>query len=463
MKKLSPTIKVCLALALCTMTAVFSSAQNLVTIANFTGGDGYNPQASLVQGTDGNFYGTTSGGPPPLLGTVFKVTPAGSLTTLHKFCAGPNCADGGSPLAGLIQATNGIFYGTTSQFGAYGGGTLFQISSEGNLTVLYNFCAQADCADGSAPRAPLLQAANGNLYGTTSQGGVNNGGTVFEITPTGTLTTIYNFCSVADCADGSSPDAALIQATNGDFYGTTASGTIFKLTQSGVLTTLSSIGITPGFTFGSLVQAADGNFYGATPGDNSYGTVFKMSQGGTLTTLHAFSGTEDGVNPVAGLVQGNDCNFYGITLEGGLGAEEDGTVFRITPSGALTTLINFNQANGGFPEAALIQGTDGNLYGTTDEGGADNAGTAFKLFVGLEPFVATRPTLGRVGTSVIILGNNLTSTTAVTFNGTPATFTVVSSTEVTATVPAGATTGTLEVMTGTSTLDSNVAFRVLAP
>jgi len=186
-----------------------------------------------------------------------------------------------------------------------------------------------------------------------------------------------------------------------------------------------------------------------------------MSQSGTLTTLHTFSGT-DGVNPVAGLVQGNDGNFYGITLEGGLGIG-DGTVFRITPSGGLTTLISFNQANGAFPEAAVIQGTDGNLYGTTDEGGADNAGSAFKLAVGLKPFVATRPTVGPVGTSVIILGNNLTSTTAVTFNGTPATFTVVSSTEVTATVPAGATTGTLEVTTGTGTLDSNVAFRVLAP
>jgi uncharacterized repeat protein (TIGR03803 family) len=461
MKKLSPAITVCLALALCTMTAVFSSAQNLTTIANFNGGNGYNPQASLVQGTDGNFYGTTSGGPAPLLGTVFKVTPAGSLITLHKFCAGPSCEDGGSPLAGLIQATNGIFYGTTSGFGAHGGGTLFQITSEGDLTVLYNFCAQADCVDGSAPRAPLLQAPNGNLYGTTSQGGLNNGGTVFEITPAGTLTTIYNFCSVADCADGSSPAAALIQATNGSFYGTTDGGTIFKLTQGGVLTTLSNIGITPGFTFGGLVQGADGNFYGTTPGDNDYGTVFKMSQGGTLTTLHAFSGTEDGANPVAGLVQGNDGNFYGITLEGGSGI--DGTVFRITPSGTLTTLINFNQANGGFPEAAVIQGTDGNLYGTTDEGGADNAGTAFKLAVGLKPFVATRPTVGPVGTSVIILGNNLTSTTAVTFNGTPATFTVVSSTEVTATVPAGSTTGTLEVTTGTGTLDSNVAFRVLAP
>lgn len=457
MKKLSPATTLSLALAFCTMTAVFSSAQNLMTIANFTGGNGYNPQASLVQGTDGNFYGTTS---QSAGGTVFRVTSAGTLTTLHKFCLGSSCVDGATPLAGLIQATNGIFYGTTSLFGAYGGGTLFQMTSEGDLTVLYSFCAQAGCADGSTPKAPLLQAANGNLYGTTSQGGLNNAGTVFEITPTGTLTTIYNFCSVAGCADGSDPGAALIQATNGDFYGTTDSGTIFKLTPGGVLTTLSSIGINFGLTFGSLLQAADGNFYGAAPGDNNYGSVFEMSQSGTLTTLHSFTGT-NGVNPVAGLVQGNDGNFYGITVGGGSGIGE-GTVFRITPTGTLTTLVNFNQANGAFPEAALIQGTDGNLYGTTDQGGADNAGSAFKLAVGLQPFVATRPTVGPVGTSVIILGNNLTSTTAVTFNGTPATFTVVSSTEVTATVPAGATTGPLQVTTGAGTLESNVAFRILA-
>ena len=205
------------------------------------------------------------------------------------------------------------------------------------------------------------------------------------------------------------------------------------------------------------------------------GTIFKISPSGTLTTLYSFcaqSGCADGNVPNAGLVLATDGNFYGTTYLGGANScmisgtnYGCGTVFKITPSGTLTTLYSFcaqsGCADGEGPRAGLVQATNGKLYGTTYYGGPTGDGTVFSLAVGLGPFVETRPTSGVVGRFVEILGTNLTGATSVTFNGTPATFKVVSRYLITTTVPTGATTGKVEVVTPSGTLSSNVPFRVL--
>lgn len=205
--------------------------------------DGENPTASLMQATNGNLYGTTpSGGPnhnskicaSSGCGTIFRITLAGALGTFYSFCSLPNCADGSQPEASLVQTTDGNFYGTAYGGGAFGGGTVFKITSTGKLTTIYSFCSSANCADGAQPLS-LIQATDGNFYGTTFFGGINNYGTVFRITPAGTLTTLYRFCSLENCTDGISPSGGLLQANSGIFYGTTGQGgpdndgTIFSL------------------------------------------------------------------------------------------------------------------------------------------------------------------------------------------------------------------------------------------
>jgi uncharacterized repeat protein (TIGR03803 family) len=406
-------------------------------------------------------------------GTVFKITPGGRLTTLYSFCSQTNCTDGAKPYAGLVQAANGDLYGTTSGGGANGNyGTVFKITQGGMLTTLYSFCSQTNCTDGATPFAGLVQAANGTFYGTTYGGGANGGyGTVFKITPTGTLTTLHRF----NGTDGATPYARLVQDTDGDFYGTTFfggsngnSGTIFKITPTGTLTTLHSFNGTDGEgPVAGLVQAANGTFYGTTYGggaNGGYGTVFKITPTGTLTTLHSFNGT-DGDQPYAGLVQAADGDFYGTTGAGG--ANEYGTIFKITPGGTLTTLYTFcsqtDCTDGALPYAGLVQDTDGDSYGTTWVGGSNitDDGTVFRLSVGLGPFVKPRPPYGKVGAAVKILGTNLTGATSVGFNGTAAVFEVVSSSEITTTVPAGASSGKVQVVTPGGTLSSNASFSVV--
>jgi uncharacterized repeat protein (TIGR03803 family) len=486
--KLSWGNRACALLLFCATIAIASSAQTLTTLHSFDSTDGANPFPGLVQATDGNFYGTTyGGGANANNGTVFKITPSGTLTTLYSFCAQSGCTDGALPAAGLVQAGDGNLYGTAVYGGANNRGTIFKITPSGTLTTLYSFCAQNGCADGALPFAGLVQA-NGNFYGTTEFGGTYSYGAIFRITPSGTLTTLYSFCANSGCPDGARPAAGLIQATNGVFYGTTQAGganknaicavegcgTVFKVTPVGALTTLYSFCSKSGCTDGQtsdagLIQATDGNFYGTTVGggaNNNNGTIFKISPSGTLTTLYSLcsqSACTDGQSPVAGLIQATAGNFYGTTVSGGtLGA---GTIFKITPSGTLTTLHSFctqsGCVDGQEPNAGLIQGTNGSFYGTTFIGGAHGYGAVFNLSTGLGPFVETRPTSGKVGAAVKILGTNLTGATSVAFNGTAATFTVVSSTEITTTVPTGATTGNVQVTTPRGTLKSNVVFRVI--
>jgi uncharacterized repeat protein (TIGR03803 family) len=390
--------------------AIASPAQTLTTLHSFADGGGLYPYGGLIQATDRNFYGTT------VVDSVFKMTASGTVTSLHSF----DGTDGYAPYGGLIQTPDGNFYGTTVLGGGngycvptmFGCGTVFKITPSGTLTTLYTFCPQgggAYCPDGAEPYAGLVQASDGNFYGTTYVGGTNGGyGTVFEITPSGTLTTIHSF----DETDGEFPYGALAQGADGNLYGTTIAGgatdnglagTVFQITPGGTLTTLHSFCSGSGCPDGAnpyagLVQGTDGNFYGTTEGGGSltpYGTVFRITPGGALTTLHVFNYT-DGASPYGGLLQASDGNFYGTTSDGGVncGGYDGGTIFRITPSGTLTTLYKFCSepgSDGWYPVAALIQATDGNLYGTTEYGpGNPGDGTAFRLSPGV-PAVGLAP------------------------------------------------------------------------
>ena len=348
----------------------------LTTIVFGLGPPGGNQsEGGIALGSDGDLYGTTSAGGDNVAGTVFKVTPDGLLTVLHSFAYD----DGAFPRAGLVQGTDGSFYGTTTQGGTGGSGTVFKITPSGALTTLLSFAG----SEGSDPYAGLLQGTDGHFYGTTTQGGTGGSGTVFKITPSGALTTLHSFTG----SDGANPHAGLVQGTDGDFYGTTrfggtnSFGTVFKITPLGALTTLHRFTHQDGAgPYAGLVQGTDGHFYGTTTGGGDFkfprGTVFKITPSGALTTLHSFTRSE-GANPWAGLVQGTDGDFYGTTYRGG--ASGFGTVFRITPAGALTTISSFAGSNGRYPYAGLVQGTDGNLYGTTNMGGTSDYGTAFKI------------------------------------------------------------------------------------
>jgi uncharacterized repeat protein (TIGR03803 family) len=451
-----------LTLVICFAVVIHAPAQTFTSLASFSGGNGSGPAAGVVQGLDGNFYGTTVEEGIGSEGNVYKVSPSATLTNLFNFCS-TGCADGEFPFGGLVLATNGAFYGTTQGGGVALEGTVYKVTSSGTETALYSFCL-TDCSDGLNPSSALIQVGN-SLYGTTTS-------TIFKVTLSGALTTLFNFC-VPNCVQNGPPfPSGLVQGSDGNFYGTSSAGgtnnvgTVFQMTPSAVVNTLHSFtGADGSNPPSSLVQGPNGSLYGVTfSGGNSSscGTIFRITHGGSFKTVHTFSG-KDGCNPESALILATDGNLYGTTRNGG--TITAGTVFQITPSGKLTTLYNFCQQNGCLdgegPQGALLEATNGTFYGTTSQGGTDSDGTIFSLSMGLGPFVETLPTSGKIGANVIILGNSLTGASSVTFDGTAATFSVVSDTEITATVPAGASTGTVQVSTPSGTLSSNVAFRVM--
>jgi uncharacterized repeat protein (TIGR03803 family) len=354
------------------------------SLFSFNQTNGATPEAGLIQGTDGDFYGSAAFGGPGgqnTNGTLFKITPSGSFTNLILF----NGTNGAGPRAGLVQAMDGSFYGTTYNGGSNNAGTIFQLATNGTLTTLVTF-AFGD-STGAYPISGLIQGRDGNFYGTTAFGGTNGGyGTIFKLTTNGTLTSLYSFTGTND---GASPYAGLLQANDGGLYGTTYQGgtnggygTIFKLATNGTFTPLYSFtGTNDGANpYAALVQGLDGNFYGTTfsGGANSYGTVFEFATNGMLTTLVSF-GNANGAHPQAGLVQDSDGNFYGTTFSGGTNGY--GTLFELGTNGSLTTLVSFAGTNGASPEAGLIQGADGNFYGTTAHGGTNGFGTVFRLSI----------------------------------------------------------------------------------
>lgn len=362
-------------------TVPLAHGQTLQLLHSFEGSDGAVPWAGLVQGSDGNFYGTTANGGTNQIGfgTVFKVTATGELTTLVSLTE----TNGSGPYSGVVQGIDGNLYGTSPHGGENDNGTIFTVTTNGALTTLFKF----NGSNGAGPRAGLCEGSDGYFYGSTGQGGTYGAGLIFRITHDGNFAPLISF----DGTNGSGSMTSLMQASNGNFYGTTQYGgtnrfgTVFSMTMSGMLTTLAEFNRTNGYTpwGGRLVEGSDGNLYGTTlfGGEHDFGTVFKMTPTGQLTTLISFNGTNGGY-PYAGLIQGSAGNFYGVTSQFRPGENifpNRGTVFKITADGVFSTVATFNGNNGAYPWAALVQGRDGNLYGTTRQGGTNNLGTVFRI------------------------------------------------------------------------------------
>lgn len=375
------------------------------TLHSFTNADGNNPQSPLVQGSDGGFYGTTYGGGNSGVGTIFRIGAGGgtNFLSLYSFTNQNNIV-GTRPMAGLIQGTDGNFYGTTS-LGAWGAGTVFCITPYGTLTLLATFYN----TNGAFPFGGLVQDGDGNFYGTTESGGTNPGnGTIFRMTPDGTLTMLYAF---KNGTDGGVPYAGSLEASGDNFYGTTEFGgtnnlgTIFKIASDGTFTSLFSFSGTNGsYPLGGLTEGNDGSFYGMTFGGGTWGngTVFRMTPSGTLTSLYSFTGGSDGSAPFGALLQATDGNFYGTTSTGG--ANGYGTIFQIIPTGVFTTLHSFLGGNEGRkPMAGMVQGQDGNLYGTTSHGGTQNGGTIFRLVIPpmIQPIAQTGSAITLTWSSIV--------------------------------------------------------------
>jgi uncharacterized repeat protein (TIGR03803 family) len=314
-----------------------SLSGNYTNLYSFVGppSDGALPDAALVQGSDGNFYGTTVAGGMGGSGTVFRISLSGNYTNLYSFANSP---DGANPYAGLIQGSDGNFYGTTLAGGVNDWGIVFRISPSGSLTNLHSF---AGPPDGARPFAGLIQGSDGSFYGTTYFGGTNSCacGTVFRIGSSGNETILYSFAGPPN--DGAEPIGGLVPGSDGNFYGTTFYGgmnngnygTVFRISPNGDYTNLYSFTNFPdgAHPFAGLVQGSDGNFYGtayfggaSTNNLLGLGIAFRISPSGNYTNLHSFGVTPgDGINPPAALVQGSDGNFYGTTDHGG-------TVFQLT-------------------------------------------------------------------------------------------------------------------------------------
>jgi len=358
----------------------------LITLYFFSGTDGNNPvpRPGLLQASDGDLYGTTTQGGAHGDGSVFRITLSGSLTRLYSFTGG---ADGSEPQSGLVQANDGNLYGTTTEGGSHGYGVVFRVTTSGSLTNLHTF----QLSDGATVNAGLTLGSDGNLYGITSTGG-GGSGVIFKITTSGSFTALYSLTG----GNGSWGVSEMLQASDGNLYGTTQNGggandgTVFKVTTSGDYTMLYSFSGTDGSQPQTgLIQGSDGNLYGTTSQGNisgAYGTLFKITTSGSLTQLHFFNGS-DGSGPQGQLMQGSDGNLYGTTLAGG--TNSDGTIFETTTSGSFTVLNSFNGSNGNSAQAGLAQASDGNLYGVTGRAGSNGVGNVFRVTPYLAGYVGS--------------------------------------------------------------------------
>lgn len=408
-----------------------TAAGILTPLYSFSGPDGAGPYVALIRATNGNFYGTTSGGGPGGVGTIFEMTPAGTLTSLGG-------SEGAFPDSRLTQGTNGNLYGV-----AYFGNNAYELSLSGKYLL--------DSGVGTQPTGALVQASDGNFYGTTTLGGVNSAGSIFRMAPGGTVTTIYSFCAQSGCPDGAQPYSGLTQATDGFLYGTTSaggaassSGTIFKISTTGTLTTLYAFCMISGCPDGAVpyegpLQNTNGTFYGTTSagGTGNLGTVFSLSMGLAPFVQSVTSAGKVGVK----------ITILGTSLTGTTGVSFNGTAatFKVGAGGtSLTSTV---------PAGA----TTGNISVVTPAGTlASN--TVFRVTPQVKTF---KPTSGPVGTPVTITGVSLTQATKVTFGGVAATsFTVNSDMQITATVPTGAVTGKITVTTPGGTAASSTNFTV---
>lgn len=446
--------------------AAVAGAQTVTTLYNFKGGktSGANPwYVTMVQGTNGQLYGTTYNGGSKGLGTFFEVTTSGTFTLLHSFAGG--AADGASPTGGLTLGTDGNFYGATTLGGTSSQGTVFKMTTAGTITLLHSF---NNVFDGAFPWGPPTEGTDGNFYGTAS-GGKGQDGVVYKITSsTGAYSTIYTFTATT----GNYPIAPPTQGTDGNLYipvslgGTNGCGTIVKITTAGALQGSYDFpcGAGGAFPIGPLVQASNGDFYSTTQdgGTNGEGTIYQVTTSLGVSVLHSFGALfGDGEYPGAGLLLATDGNYYGSAAEGG--TYDDGILFNTTVGGIYTNLYSFNNSTNLMQMSPLsppVQNTNGSFYGVTEFGGTNNQGTIYSLNMGVASFVNSPLFSGKEGGSVLILGQHLNGTRKVTFNGVPAEFVVKSDTHMTATVPHGAGTGYIEVSTASGVVKSRKIFRV---
>lgn len=366
----------------------------------------------MALGVDGNFYGSTAGY-VFTWGSIFKMTTAGALTTICDLTT-TNCgADGVAPIWAVFpyQGQDGNLYSVAQGGGVTGHGTLYKISTTGKISLIYSFCALTACDDGADPNNPI-QYVDGNFYGTTLFGGTSNLGAVYKITPTGKEVVLHNF--TGGSTDGATPEGMLAQGNDGNFYGVTYSGGTFGL-----------------------------------------GTIFKITPAGKETIVFNFDGTH-GSNPLSGLTPGSDGNLYGVTNIGG--TTNGGVIYELTLAGVETTLYNFG-TDGFYAGVPLVQHTNGGFYGATS-GNSLGGGVFYSFNTGLAPFVRLVNWTDKVGKTVTLIGQGFTGTTGVSFNGVAATFKNTSDTLMTATVPAGALTGTVTVTTFTNSYKSSRSFLV---
>ena len=454
------------------------------TIHTFTAAtDGNVTYPALVQGADGLLYGVNSTGGRSDNGTIFSLgLGGGSFTVLNTFT---QAGQGTTPEGGLVQARDGNFYGTTNTGGNGGYGTLFQcVPGTGKLNILTQF---TNGDPGGTPVGTLVEGADGFLYGTAEYGGSDNYGTVFRTNLSSSAT--ITLAEITGGVAGYYPQSDLIQATDGNFYGTTEQGgtnnlgTFFQVTPAGVYTVIYS------FTGGpdgsrplrGVIQGRDGSFYGVTNQGGTYGggAIYRIDYLNTtflLTVLHDFYPILlDGSNPLSNLVQASDGNFYGTTAGGG--ANGDGTIYEVTSTGGYNLLYSFTDGtDGSSPVGALTQASDGNLYGTT-AGTNGESGTVFRLNNGLAAPIPRPLFLSQsnaaVGDTILIKGDNFVGTTAVSFTGAngalipSSSFSALSKTDLQAVVPAGAMTGVVYVtansQTGTTPTALIVATVATAP
>jgi uncharacterized repeat protein (TIGR03803 family) len=446
--------------------AIAAPAQTVSTIYKFSNGTNPNlPAGVMAQGQDGNFYGITlSGGSSANLGAIYKMTSKGVLTNLH-----PMAQSDGTTCSGLTLGTDGDFYGTCHNGGANDYGTLFKVTSAGALTVLHNFAVQGSTSDGCEPLAPPIQATNGDFYGTTSFCGTNNYGTVYKLTLAGAYSLLYSFQGPPN--DTLLP-LGLIEGTNGELWGLgngwiISDGGVFKITLAGKESLVYAFKGNPDGAgpYTNLIQGSNGDFYGTTEegGSAQEGTIFEVTAGGKETVLYSFPNQLDGAYPTLPLTQGPDGLLYGAATDCAGGGCAQAGLFDITTKGAYKNLYLYPLvcSNCGQPEAPLLLSTNGTFYSTTEQGGTGD-GSFYSFSNGYNPFISlVNVKSGAEGARVGILGQGFSSKSVVEFGGTKASTTkLTGTTYILATVPTGALTGDITVTTGSTKLSTIASYKI---
>jgi uncharacterized repeat protein (TIGR03803 family) len=442
-------------------------AQTYKVMAYFDGDPSESvPPGVIAQSRGGYLVSTSDMASNGGFGEAFRVTTSGSLAILHQF----SLAEPGHPFSGLILGRDGLFYGTAAFGGASSTGSIFKMTPTGVITTLHEFGDGPDLH----PAAPPVQSLYGDFYGTTAGDWGNddpssNPGSVYKVDSADNYTLLHALA----LDDGTNPFSPLVQSpTNFWFYGTTrrggvnGNGTIFRIDSEGDFQVVHNFTGADGGSPVALIQANDGNFYGiaSTGGADDKGVIFRMTPSNQVTVLYTFTGGDDGWALGGSLVQGSDGFLYGTAQNGG--GENEGTLFRISTSGQNFTVLHSFHLASGLQPITLMQHTNGFFYGYTNAGGplhgeSSTYGVFFRLDMGLPPFVTFLNTYGRVGMTVSLLGDGFTSDSQVSFNGVPATeVSDVENTFMKVVIPHGATSGPITVTTTKGLLTSNKVFVV---